>query len=58
MAGSVREPLSRARIADAALGLIDRDGSDGLTMRGLGAELGVEAMSLYRYVDGRGHCST
>ena len=37
----------------AALGFIDRHGAQGLTMRGLGQELGVEAMALYRYVTGR-----
>ena len=30
-----------------------QDGAQGLTMRGLGQDLGVEAMSLYRYVNGR-----
>jgi len=45
-----RRPLSRRRILRAALRLIDRDGVDALTMRRLGAELGVEAMALYRHV--------
>jgi AcrR family transcriptional regulator len=45
-----RTPLSRDRILHAALALIDRDGLDALTMRGLGAELGVEGMALYRHV--------
>ncbi len=45
-----RQALSRARIASAALELIDATGIDGLSMRKLGAELGVEAMSLYHYV--------
>ena len=40
-------------IVRAALESIDRHGSQGLTMRGLGQQLGVEAMSLYRYVSGR-----
>jgi AcrR family transcriptional regulator len=34
----------------AALDLADRDGFEGCTMRKLGAQLGVEAMSLYRHV--------
>jgi AcrR family transcriptional regulator len=34
----------------AALDLVDREGIDALTMRRLGRELGVEAMSLYGYV--------
>lgn len=45
-----REHLTRDRILDAALAMVDRDGLEGLTMRHLGAELGVEAMALYRYV--------
>src|SRR5579859_2856148 len=45
--------LSTAAIVAAAIGLLDRDGADALTMRRLGAELGVEAMSLYRHVAGR-----
>jgi AcrR family transcriptional regulator len=42
--------LSRERIVDAAIRIIDRDGLDGLSMRALGRECEVEAMSLYRYV--------
>ena len=45
-----RTPLSRERIAGAALSLIDADGLDALSMRKLGAALGVEAMSLYNHV--------
>ena len=45
--------LDRQVIVHAALMFIDRRGSQGLTMRGLGQELSVEAMSLYRYVSGR-----
>jgi TetR/AcrR family tetracycline transcriptional repressor len=45
--------LSRTTIARAAVNYIDRHGAQGLTMRGLGQELGVEAMALYRYVSGR-----
>jgi TetR/AcrR family tetracycline transcriptional repressor len=45
--------LSRTAIVHAAIGYIDREGAQGLTMRGLGQELGVEAMALYRYVAGR-----
>lgn len=47
------EKLSREVIVRAAIAFIDRHGSQGLTMRGLGHELGVEAMALYRYVTGR-----
>lgn len=45
--------LSRELIVTTALGQIDRSGAHGLSMRSLGQELGVEAMSLYRYVHGR-----
>ncbi|MFD8232545.1 TetR/AcrR family transcriptional regulator [Streptomyces sp. NPDC059696] len=45
--------LSRERVLAAALELVDRDGLPALTMRRLGAELGVEAMSLYRYAPGK-----
>ena len=45
--------LDRQVIVHAALRFIDHRGSQGLTMRGLGQELSVEAMSLYRYVSGR-----
>ncbi len=47
---SERLPLSRTRVVAAALELIDRDGVDALSMRKLGAALGVEAMSLYNHV--------
>ena len=46
---SRRQPLTPERICDAAIELIDRDGLDALSMRHLGAALGVEAMSLYRH---------
>jgi len=41
--------LTRERIADAALRLADHEGIEALSMRRLGAELGVAAMSLYEY---------
>jgi AcrR family transcriptional regulator len=47
---AVRTPLSRERVTTAALVLIDADGLDALSMRKLGAALGVEAMSLYNHV--------
>jgi AcrR family transcriptional regulator len=50
---SARVPLSRARILAAAVRFIDERGLADLTMRRLGNELGVEAMSMYRYVPGR-----
>jgi AcrR family transcriptional regulator len=48
-----RLPLDQLRILRAAVGLIDRTGLSRLTMRRLGAHLGVEAMALYRYVPSR-----
>ena len=45
--------LTRELIVTTALGQIDRDGASILSMRSLAQELGVEAMSLYRYVHGR-----
>ena len=44
-----RERLSCDRIVDAAVQYIDANCLDDLSMRRLGAELDVEAMSLYRY---------
>lgn len=46
---SGRAPLSRNRIVDAAMCYVDANCLDDLSMRRLGGELGVEAMSLYRY---------
>ena len=45
-----REPLTRVRVVAAALALVDRDGLEGLSMRRLAGEVGVEAMSLYHHV--------
>ncbi|WP_166397238.1 TetR/AcrR family transcriptional regulator [Rubrobacter marinus] len=45
-----RRPLSRRRILEAAVELVDREGLGALSMRKLGRELGVEAMSLYNHV--------
>ena len=50
---STRVPLDRERILTAAVAFIDDQGLSGLTMRRLGSSLGVEAMSLYRYIPGR-----
>lgn len=48
-----RQGLDRARVFNAALDIVDRDGLDKLTMRHLAAELGVEAPSLYKHVRGK-----
>jgi AcrR family transcriptional regulator len=45
--------LDRGVIVQAAIRSIDRSGTQGLSMRGLGQQLGVEGMALYRYVAGR-----
>ncbi len=45
-----RAPLSRERVVRAAVAIADRSGIESLTMRRLGRELGVEAMSLYNHV--------
>jgi len=53
--GSVpRGSLTREAISAAALELSDRKGLDGLTMRQLGTELGVEAMALYHHFRNKG----
>ena len=46
-----RTPLNRERILRTALEMADSAGIDALTMRALGQALGVEAMSLYNYVE-------
>jgi len=45
-----RQPLSRERIVDTALSLVDAEGLDALTMRRLGAELGMDPMAVYYYL--------
>lgn len=45
-----RTPLNRERVLRAAIALADLGGIESLTMRKLGQELGVEAMSLYNHV--------
>src|SRR5713226_3722463 len=47
---ATRTPLKRERVMSAALGLADTSGIDSLTMRNLGRQLGVEAMSVYNHV--------
>jgi len=45
-----RVPLTRDRILRAAIQIADTEGLEALTMRRLGQELGVQAMSLYNHV--------
>ena len=49
-----REPLDREIIIIAALKILDRSGLQKLSMRRLGEELGVQAMSLYNHVANKG----
>jgi AcrR family transcriptional regulator len=44
------EPLARERIVAAAMQIIDTEGLDALSMRRLGAELGVNPMAAYYHV--------
>jgi TetR/AcrR family transcriptional regulator, tetracycline repressor protein len=46
-------PLTRERIVTAALALVDREGPDALSMRHLGAELGVDPMAVYYHLPGK-----
>jgi AcrR family transcriptional regulator len=48
--GAARARLTRERVLRAAIGLADTSGIQSLSMRKLGVELGVEAMSLYNHV--------
>jgi AcrR family transcriptional regulator len=59
-AGGPRTPVSRTRavlsreaIIEAAIGIVDASGPDGLTMRRVAERLDAGTMSLYRHVAGR-----
>jgi len=43
-------PITRARVLDAALRLVNERGAQGLTMRALATELDIEAPSLYKHI--------
>ena len=45
--------LTRERVLRAALDFVDANGLEALSIRKLGAELGVQAMSLYTHVDSK-----
>src|ERR671919_3084725 len=53
MVTTAREPLTRDRVIRAAVAYADEHGVEDLSMRKLGAELGVEAMALYNHVDNK-----
>lgn len=48
-----RVPLSRKRIADAAMAVVDAEGLDALSMRRVAADLGTGPASLYAHVSGK-----
>jgi AcrR family transcriptional regulator len=48
-----RPALNREKVLLAAIAIADRDGIDGLSMRKLGEELNVEAMSIYNYISNK-----
>ncbi|WP_406059783.1 TetR/AcrR family transcriptional regulator [Streptomyces sp. NBC_01077] len=45
--------LSAGRIAEAAMGIADREGLDAVSLARVAKEFGVTAMALYRYVPGK-----
>ncbi len=47
---TIRQPLSRARVLQAAVALADGAGLEAFSMRGLAQELGVVPMALYKHV--------
>jgi AcrR family transcriptional regulator len=49
-APTARVPLTRERVLQAAVALADRSGTEAVSMRKLGQELGVDPMALYRHV--------
>ena len=53
MKPETNKPLTRQRVLEEALRLIDEEGLEACTMRKLGARLGVEAMSLYNHVENK-----
>ena len=55
---SGHEPLGADSIARAAEYIIDTEGVEALTMRRLGRELGVEAMSVYHHIPNKGALET
>lgn len=45
-----KEPLTRERILEAALSLVDGEGIEALSMRRLARELGVDPMAIYHHL--------
>lgn len=52
---AVRSSLTSREVALAALAMVERDGLDGLSMRRLADDLGVQAASLYWHVQSKDH---
>ena len=52
-APAARRPLTRERILQTGLRLIDQQGSEAFTMRKLAKALGVDPMSIYRHVENK-----
>ncbi len=52
-APATRQPLTRERILQNGLRLIDQQGLEAFTMRKLAQELGVDPMSIYRHVENK-----
>jgi AcrR family transcriptional regulator len=46
-----RPPLTRERVIEAALRVMDAEGLEAVSMRRIAREVGVEAMSLYHHVE-------
>ena len=46
-----REPLTRDRVIEAALRVMDEEGLEAVSMRRVARDVGVEAMSLYHHVE-------
>lgn len=49
----VRARLDRRRVLEAALGFVDREGIEALTMRRLGTELEVDPMTVHHHVESK-----
>lgn len=54
MTEATRTALTRERVLRAGVALADAEGIEAVTMRRLGQEVGVEAMSLYHHVPNKG----
>ncbi|QBD74775.1 TetR family transcriptional regulator [Ktedonosporobacter rubrisoli] len=53
MMAKAGEPLTRQKVLEVALQLVDQEGLEGFSMRKLGAMLGVEAMALYHHFENK-----